>query len=89
MRKAINADIGKVASVEVQNWLGPLADVLLPEEPVLRGLDWDLFFGQAAMRPHPWRRWLKDEREWNGEQVNKVPSSESDTAFANTWKKSA
>ena len=32
------------------------------------GFDWDLFCGQTPMRPHSWRRWLKDEREWGGQR---------------------
>lgn len=55
-----------MTSVEVQNWPGPLPDEPLPEEPIPTGLDWDLFCGQTPLRPHHWRRWLKDERDWGG-----------------------
>jgi predicted dehydrogenase len=58
--------LGKVAHVEVQNWPSPLPEEALPEESIPRGLDWDLFLGQAPLRPHHWRLWLKDQREWNG-----------------------
>ncbi len=58
--------LGKVSRVEVQNWPGPLADESLPEEPVPEGLHWDLFCGPRPMRPHHWRLWMKDVREWQG-----------------------
>ena len=52
--------------MEVQNWFGPLPDEALAEEPTPAGFDWDLFLGQAPSRPHHWRYWLKDQREYNG-----------------------
>ncbi len=58
--------LGKVSHVEVQNWPGPIPHQRLPEEPIPRGLHWDLFCGPTPSRSHHWRYWLKDQRQWQG-----------------------
>jgi len=58
--------IGKVSKVEVKNWPGPLRYKRLPNEPIPRGMHWDLFCGPRPLRPYNWRLWQKDERHWQG-----------------------
>jgi predicted dehydrogenase len=58
--------LGEVSRVEVQNWPGPIPREQLPEELIPEGLHWDLFCGPTPSRPHHWRYWLKDQREWEG-----------------------
>ncbi len=69
--------LGKVKLVQVRNLPGPLRydrvagksapgdsrkfGIDLSEEPIPKGLAWDLFCGPAELRPHNRKLWVKDE----------------------------
>jgi predicted dehydrogenase len=60
-----NGYIGKIQTVNVRVG-GPSADCYLPEQPVPKGLDWNMWLGPAPWRPynrglHPYNwRWFRD-----------------------------
>ena len=62
-----NGGIGKVSRVQLSNLAGPRRYTELPEEPLPDGLDWDLFRGPTARRPHHRRLWVKDEFQVDGQ----------------------
>jgi predicted dehydrogenase len=63
--------LGRVLFVEGVNYTGPTDNTPLPEEPVPATLNWDLWLGQAAMRPYNtklhtgWMRW----RDFSGGEM--------------------
>jgi hypothetical protein len=58
--------LGRVSLVQISNYPGPMIYDGLPEEPVPDGLDWNLFCGPAALRPHNRKLWIKDEFSIDG-----------------------
>jgi hypothetical protein len=58
--------LGKISLVELPNYPGPMRYEGLPEEPIPEGLGWDLFCGQAPLRPHNRKLWVKDELKIDG-----------------------
>jgi predicted dehydrogenase len=52
--------LGKISLVEVRNLPGPMPAPDFPEQPVPRGMDWDLFCGPAPLRAHHRDLWDKD-----------------------------
>ncbi len=52
--------LGKVSKVDVPNYPGPLSNPKF-SEPILAGLDWNLFLGPTLLRPHNRKLWVKDE----------------------------
>jgi len=53
--------LGKVSTVDLPNYPGPLRDPSLPAEPIPEDLDWELFCGPSELRPHNRKLWVKDE----------------------------
>jgi predicted dehydrogenase len=51
-----NGAIGKVHTVLARQYKAPKRYTGLPEEPIPKGLDWDLWTGPAALRPY--NQWL-------------------------------
>ncbi len=56
-----NGGLGKISRVDVPNYPGPMAVPDYPEEPLPQGLQWELFLGSTASRPHNRRLWVKDD----------------------------
>ncbi|MEM0926266.1 MAG: Gfo/Idh/MocA family oxidoreductase, partial [Planctomycetota bacterium] len=63
--------LGRVHRVDCPNYPGPITASDFDAEPIPSGLDWDLFIGPTAMRPHNRKLWIKDafkvdELLWRG-----------------------
>ena len=52
--------LGKLSLVQMRNLPGPMRYESLAEEPVPKGLRWDLFRGSTPLRCHHRRLWVKD-----------------------------
>lgn len=53
--------LGKITLVQHRNLPGPMQYEGLPQQPVPKGLDWNLFCGPTPLRPHHRRLWVKEE----------------------------
>lgn len=56
-----DGNLGRVHRVDLPNYPGPLTIPEYPSDPIEKGLDWNLFLGPTAMRPHSRKLWIKDE----------------------------
>lgn len=52
--------IGKLKEVRGVNYSSPKSCDSVPEEPIPEGLDWEMWLGQAELRPYHWERY----RHW-------------------------
>ncbi len=53
--------LGKITRVDVPNYPGPMTMPDYAEQPVPKGLHWDLFLGPAPSRAHNRKLWIKDD----------------------------
>ncbi|MCO8124181.1 Gfo/Idh/MocA family oxidoreductase [Stieleria sp. TO1_6] len=53
--------LGKVSHVDFPNFPGPMTAPSFDAQPIPNGLDWELFLGPTAQRPHHRKLWVKDE----------------------------
>lgn len=53
--------LGKISKVILPNYPGPIMAASYDKEPIPAGLDWNLFLGPTATRPHNRHLWVKDE----------------------------
>jgi predicted dehydrogenase len=58
--------LGKISRVQLPSYPGPMRYQRLPEEPVPKGLGWELFCGPTPVRPHNRKLWVKDQFKIDG-----------------------
>ena len=58
--------LGPLSRVRLPNYPGPLRDPDWSAEPIPADLDWRLFLGNATLRPHNRRLWVKDRFDVDG-----------------------
>ena len=53
--------LGRVHTVELPNYPGPLPEFTGTPEPIPKDLNWEMLLGPAPLRAHSTRLWVKDE----------------------------